>query len=65
MSEKQYHRILSIKLTLGYPIPIHVPLHLNCSIINNVYKTDDSLIMSMIVLVLALRHNSSTNQLDI
>ena len=47
-------------------ILIHVSLHPNCSIINNVYKTGASLIMGMIVLlVLALRRNSSTNQLDI
>ena len=66
MSEKQYHRILDIKLTLRFLILIHVPLHPNCSIINNVYKTGASLTMSMIViLVLALRRNSSTNQLDI
>ena len=48
------------------PLPSLNKLHLNCSIINNVYKTGASPIMSMIVLlVLALRHNSSTNQLDI
>ena len=60
MSEKQYHHISSINLTPIFPIVIHVPLHLNYSII------DATLIMTMIVLlVLALRRNSSTSQLDI
>ena len=66
MSEKQYHHISSINRTSRFPILIHVPLHLSYSIIDNLYKTGASLIMNMIVLlVLALRHNSSTSQLDI
>ena len=66
MSEKQYHHISSINLTPRFPILIHIPLHLNYSIIDNLYKTGVSLIMNMIVLVvLVLRRNSSTSQLDI
>ena len=64
--KKQYHHISRINLTARFPILIHIPLHLNCSIIDNLYKTSTSLIMNMIVLlVLVLRRNSSTSQLDI
>ena len=50
MSEKQYHDISSINLTPRFPILIHIPLRLNCSIITgwatwwaNGYVSDDRL----------------------
>ena len=55
MSGEQYHHISSINLTLRFPIHIHVPLHLSYSIIDNLYNTGASLIMTMtLLLVLAL-----------